>query len=106
MHFYSESKDNITATYLPVSVQSPILQSWSCVDCGFVGKGRNTSDSLNAVYKHVEKELVAAILKDYMVGSGNKMDKLLLHFSWKRTVPGIYLGDSLKTNMLSLQLFN
>jgi hypothetical protein len=80
MHFYSESKDNITATYLPVSVQSPILQSWSCVDCGFVGKGRNTSDSLNAVYKHVEKELVAAILKDYMVGSGKKVDKLLLHF--------------------------
>ena len=41
------------------------VQSWSCVDCGFVGLGRNSSDSLNAVYNHVEKATVAAILKLY-----------------------------------------
>ena len=36
-------------------------QSWSCVDCGFVGLGRNASHSLNAVYNHVEKGTVVAI---------------------------------------------
>ncbi len=44
---------------VPHGSEVPFLQSWSCIDCGFVGMGRNC---LNAVYNHVEKETVAGIL--------------------------------------------